>query len=582
MSLRPFVGGDAIGAGGFGCVFRPPLRCARAAESPGPNYVTKLMKKDHANDEMNILKHVQPRIRAVPNYKQYFLVEFQTCSKVAPLTPSDAQSFDQKCRTLKRNLGMKDHASINRQLTKVGVIHMPYGGIEFSDLQGDSAVTWEQLDHVYRQMPALLQHGVVEMNRRNLYHSDVKAENILVTPDAAQPRIIDWGFANRFVTPPPGTKTIAIPSIWDGQPFRYNSPWMSLLLDKDFRREAELDTKDWSKDRMGLVKHLMSCVENQFFGHRAYTGHMSMWSNATAELFEPPANLQRALKTLADQTAAQRDPTASTEYWKQPEYEKRREVAVQTLLWPRMAVYLEHAHNKCPTREELVAKSYSHWIDVWGIVSCYLGLLSALYRTHMTPYAAQPDTIPALALRNKHALFMAVRNMLVDTCYTYRLVPNLPRILTHMNAVSRALHDVVKLQKLPSLSSVPSSPRSAVSGPTGLASPVMHNTPVRPGTQSNLARAARKSSSPSARSTHSSVSSRRARSFRAVRPRSSSSATTSSRTRSGIYRVRWATSRSRSGRATKRRRSSSSRRRPASKRRAAASGTRDHPISLSL
>ena len=67
-------GGAPIAAGGFGCVFRPPIRCS--ISGPSMPYdetgVSKLMTRKHANLEMAEVKRVATYAHKIPNAKGTF------------------------------------------------------------------------------------------------------------------------------------------------------------------------------------------------------------------------------------------------------------------------------------------------------------------------------------------------------------------------------------------------------------------------------------------------------------------------------------------------------------------------------
>ena len=67
--------GKAIGSGGFGCIFRPALRCASSRSSKrSKNKVSKLSFKFDGEREVKQLKLVKKYISQIPNYKKYFLL----------------------------------------------------------------------------------------------------------------------------------------------------------------------------------------------------------------------------------------------------------------------------------------------------------------------------------------------------------------------------------------------------------------------------------------------------------------------------------------------------------------------------
>ena len=46
-------GGKVIDSGGFGCVFKPALKCEKAVNECNRNKISKLMTSKHAKDEYN-------------------------------------------------------------------------------------------------------------------------------------------------------------------------------------------------------------------------------------------------------------------------------------------------------------------------------------------------------------------------------------------------------------------------------------------------------------------------------------------------------------------------------------------------
>ena len=67
--------GKAIGAGGFGCIFKPHLKCKNNKHIKNhlqDNYVSKLMLTKYVTKEMNLIKEVEKNVNKIPNYKSFF------------------------------------------------------------------------------------------------------------------------------------------------------------------------------------------------------------------------------------------------------------------------------------------------------------------------------------------------------------------------------------------------------------------------------------------------------------------------------------------------------------------------------
>ena len=66
-------GGKTIASGGFGCVFRPSLKCHLAKERE-PDKISKLMTSKHALSEYNEVVIIKQMLNKIPNYKDYFII----------------------------------------------------------------------------------------------------------------------------------------------------------------------------------------------------------------------------------------------------------------------------------------------------------------------------------------------------------------------------------------------------------------------------------------------------------------------------------------------------------------------------
>ena len=66
-------GGSVIGAGGFGCVFRPNISCKNKEDKVKLGTVSKLMTKKNAKKEFDVTTKFKTILSNIPNYKDYFI-----------------------------------------------------------------------------------------------------------------------------------------------------------------------------------------------------------------------------------------------------------------------------------------------------------------------------------------------------------------------------------------------------------------------------------------------------------------------------------------------------------------------------
>lgn len=227
-------GGKPIASGGFGCVFYPSIKCKNNKYSK--NFVSKLMIKKHVASEMRIINTVKKDLVKIPYYGDYFLVKDTYECQPSALTKKDKKNFNEKCKPLiKRNITAKN---INSNLHKLKVINMPHSGIDL-DKYWDK---WNTLPETKKKnnifgvtnlsLINLLRKGIFIMNKRDLYHLDIKGGNIMHTIhnenildiNNVKTRLIDWGLSMKY------TNKTTIPYELIDRPFQYNLPFSSIIF----------------------------------------------------------------------------------------------------------------------------------------------------------------------------------------------------------------------------------------------------------------------------------------------------------------------------------------------------------------
>lgn len=172
-----------IDSGGFGCIFRPQIRCEN--ESERHDGVSKLQIKKYANKEFKMIKGIEKVLKHINNYKNYYLINIQKC-KPKTLTVIDKKNMD--CYPLRRqNITRKN---VNKHLDELLLIQMEYGGPTLKSYirKIDS---YEGIVFLHKNLIDLLENGIIPMNKVGIIHSDLKLSNVLFDKHM---KIIDWGF----------------------------------------------------------------------------------------------------------------------------------------------------------------------------------------------------------------------------------------------------------------------------------------------------------------------------------------------------------------------------------------------------
>jgi hypothetical protein len=177
-------GGKPIDSGTYGCVFNPALACKG---SKRPTGVSKLMIDKHASKELNLLEPIYTLTKQYPDIKSYIIIpELKQCTP-SKLTTEDLYTFNDTCHNL-YDLGYNTE-NINRRRDEFKLLHMEHGGKTVGDYIQDMHADQEY--HIHKGIADIFKHVIVPMNQNNLYHSDIKENNILVKKNKL--KLIDFG-----------------------------------------------------------------------------------------------------------------------------------------------------------------------------------------------------------------------------------------------------------------------------------------------------------------------------------------------------------------------------------------------------
>jgi serine/threonine protein kinase len=176
-------GGAMIDSGGFGCVFRPPLRCANKTRKR--DGISKLQMKKNALNEYNTIISIQKVLKKIPHYQDYFIIDTIIC---APHKLSVSDKINMPCTALEhKNITQKN---INRNLKKLLVLQMEYGGISLKKV-ARSVENYGELMEFHNKITTFFQDGILPMNAAGIIHSDIKLPNLLYNKHI---KLIDWGY----------------------------------------------------------------------------------------------------------------------------------------------------------------------------------------------------------------------------------------------------------------------------------------------------------------------------------------------------------------------------------------------------
>ena len=381
-----------IGSGGYGCVFRPPLKC-KGKNRTKKRMVSKLMTLRHVKNEYEEIMKFKKILKKIPNYGKYFLLEDITMCEPDKLSASDLEKFDTKCNALNESYNTY---SVNYQLDKLGILNIPDGG---SDLKTYiKSLSYSDLPSLNQRLLNLLVYGIIPMNKLKVLHADLKDSNILMNDKHAT--IIDWGLSAIY-------KLNAIPEKIQGRSIQYNAPFTSILFNSvfdnmysTFLNENEIQTYETTREFIEMY------VETWF--ERRGDGHYTAIKQIISSLFVDSNNAASAMDFIVDYLTV---------------------------------VVIKYTTKKKMDILKYFNEVYIHIVDVWGFLTVYLSMLESLainydnltpsevmlftkLKTIVLTYIFEPRVVPIninqliLDLKELNPIFLQCKNQDASTNFS--------------------------------------------------------------------------------------------------------------------------------------------------------------------
>ena len=191
------IGGNLIGTGSFGCVFKPELPCNGSKKKGSDTNVSKIFFGKDSLKEAKEELEVDSMIQKIPNYDEWCHIWTQTCK------PQSYQKILKKDKSLKKcvskaKIKEKDFDKHSHMLqgTYAGVVLSSSLKREFSAaVFKDKDKFKKEFLKVMTRMKALFL-GLKEMYQHKITHLDISKNNI--TFDGKGYKFIDFGMSCKF------------------------------------------------------------------------------------------------------------------------------------------------------------------------------------------------------------------------------------------------------------------------------------------------------------------------------------------------------------------------------------------------
>ena len=350
-------GGNVIASGGYGCVFSPALKC-EGTTNRETGKISKLMTSERAKNEYAEILSIKEKLDEIENYKDYFLVYDLNLCKPAKLSPSDLKEYS-KCTALpKDKITVKN---INKRRNELMSLNLPNGGLPVDDYLYEDG-SFEKIYKLHVTLFQLLKEGIVPMNKKNIYHCDIKDSNVLVDDDSTtsfKTRLIDWGLANQYKP----FKNEPFPRSWRNRPFQFNVPFSVIIFSDSFiEKYTEYIKNGGATDYTHLRPFVIDYI-NFWFKKRG-AGHYKFINEIMYTFFS------KNLKTIASESKPVVIETQVT-----------MEFIVNYIVDVLVHFTKFREDGKLNLREYL-DNVFIQIVDIWGFICVYYQIAELLYNNY--------------------------------------------------------------------------------------------------------------------------------------------------------------------------------------------------------
>jgi serine/threonine protein kinase len=411
-------GGKVIASGGYGCVFNPALKCAGSSKRES-NKISKLMTERHALQEYEEIQKIKSKLSSIPNYQDSFLIYDATLCRPAKLTASDLTAYGDKCTALPKNDITKQN--VNSKLDEVMSLNLPNGGLPIDDFIM-SMPSYDYLYKVHKSLIHLLKSGIIPMNKRHIYHSDIKDSNIVIDDSDSnlKARLIDWGLTVEYAP----RRTVAFPKNWRNRPLQFNVPFSVVIFSDLFYEKYSRYLKDGGKvDEMSLkpfvINYLNEWIKERGAGHYKFINEI-MFLLYSSEL----TSISESSKPVIIETEI------TMPY-------------ITNYIIHVLVHYTKFKSDGSLNLREYLNDVYTEIVDIWGFITAYYPLLEMFSNNYLH------------LNENELKIFQQIKHIFKEYLYKPRHIPiDIDELLGDFKILGVLLHTLAyrKRVKTPSAS----------------------------------------------------------------------------------------------------------------------------------
>ena len=398
------IGGSAVASGGYGCIFRPMIPCETAMknkdsfyanlqnstdQSDNTVYISKLMLNKDADAEIREVLQFHKIITEIPNYEEYFIFPKVACTP-KELTNDDKINYNKKCNRL--NIHGISSKNVNQHIRDLSILQIPDGGIDIHDYIDNNYITKDIFYKINRNLIQLLKNAIVPMNKKHLYHLDLKASNVLIN-DKYKVRLIDWGMSSYI------KNKQQIPNI-GYRPFHFNMPYSIILMNTETVVHIEkVIYNNFSSDELtiDIASELIERYYTKYVSKKLGDGHLE-YINYLSTLLNKNNNDD------------------------------------SNRIFNYLGKIIVHYRKKNNTFDYAYFQVFLHNIDIWGFISIYLPFM---------------DLDNKFQDKQMQKLKKTIRKLYTEFLYKYVIEPiPLHKLITFLESLNKQYYSIPASNKI--------------------------------------------------------------------------------------------------------------------------------------
>ena len=456
-------GGKVIASGTYGCILKPALPCKGETDRP-ENVVSKLMFERYANEEMDEIKQVLRRVKKVPNYTKYYILDKIKLCRPSMLEPEDLKDFKKRCNAMTRKGVSESNVNNSTVLDQLRLLQLPDGGKDiftyFANKQSPELVV-----KVNNAIILLLIGGIVPLSANNVLHQDIKSTNIVYSVKNDEARLIDWGLSTSII----GNK---VPEGVRGWPVMFNQPFTNLLFHREvidwfnnFRTHRDI-SKMIADNPDKNLRDLLYDPLHRVLMRAIFTDEKSI--NDTLGSLGHIRFLESLLKNINDLKSTYVAQFFSLFRGKKSYFQVLASIICDHLTLALLEYSITDNQLGAFAEQEFFNQVYRHNCDIFGFISCYVDIFN---NKHM------PKSV------HKKAYEIIVKYLL-DSTFAVLPFP-IKEVIQDCHSINNFLmpgikHEMPTLQKAPA-KKAPAKKAPAKKAPAKKALPLMvvQSTPMR-------------------------------------------------------------------------------------------------------